>query len=101
VKFRRHTSTVQHSKPVPRQEAKVDLLERLRSHIEGTIQSLAMDEETVAFGFFVNRYVMAGRMTNPVGGFFDNIVPALTAACADSTVYLAFSALAPQMYSQW
>ena len=70
-------------------------------HVVSVLRDLPEDEERLAFGFFLNTFITPNPYVKSQRGCFDNIIPAISTAKADSPVVLAFSALAIQMYSQW
>jgi len=67
----------------------------------GVLGSLPANEESLAFGFFLSCFVTSGQEYNSTRGLFENIMPALSTAHVESPVFLAFSAVATKMYSQW
>jgi hypothetical protein len=102
VIFKYHTPTsTRHSQLDRKQQPRLTVRDLRQYHVVEGFRGLPVDEESLAFGFFLNCFVSSGQDFNLTRGFFDNIIPALSTAHVESPVFLAFSAVATQMYSQW
>lgn len=102
VKFKHHSlKKSRHPQPHRKQQPTVALLDRCHDHVMDVVGGLPASEESLAFGFFLSSYVTSGQDFNSTRGLFENIMPALSTAHVESPVFLAFSAVATRMYSQW
>lgn len=70
------------------------------SDVALTIQP-SQDNESLAVTFFINGFAIGGRSLSTSRGFFESIVPVLTAAGSSSTVSVATTAVSALLLHRW